>query len=46
MTDVIAESLGLKRLSATLIGLGALLAILLAGAGIKGSEKQLDGKRG
>jgi putative ABC transport system permease protein len=34
MTDVIAESLGLKRLSATLIGLVAVLAILLAGAGI------------
>jgi putative ABC transport system permease protein len=34
MTDVIADSLWLKRLSATLIGLVALLAIALAGAGI------------
>ena len=34
MTDVIADSLWLKRLSATLIGLLALLSIALAGAGI------------
>jgi predicted permease len=34
MTEVIADSLWLKRLSATLIGLVAMLAILLAGAGI------------
>jgi len=36
MSDVIADSLWLKRLSATLIGLVAVLAILLAGAGIYG----------
>jgi predicted permease len=34
MNDVIADSLWLKRLSAMLIGLVAVLAILLAGAGI------------
>jgi predicted permease len=34
MTEVVADSLWLKRLSATLIGLVAMLAILLAGAGI------------
>jgi predicted permease len=34
MTEVISESLWLKRLSAILIGLVAMLAILLAGAGI------------
>jgi predicted permease len=34
MTEVVADSLWLKRLSATLIGLVAILAILLAGAGI------------
>src|ERR1700730_9325834 len=34
MTEVIADSLWLKRLSAILIGLVAMLAILLAGAGI------------
>jgi hypothetical protein len=34
MTEVISDSLWLKRLSATLIGLVAMLAILLAGAGI------------
>jgi ABC-type antimicrobial peptide transport system permease subunit len=34
MSDVITDSLWLKRLSATLIGLVAILAIILAGAGI------------
>ena len=34
MQDVIADSLSLKRVSATLIGLVAVLAIFLAGAGI------------
>jgi ABC-type antimicrobial peptide transport system permease subunit len=36
MTEVIADSLWLKRLSAILIGLVAMLAIVLAGAGIYG----------
>jgi putative ABC transport system permease protein len=36
MTGVVADSLWLKRVSATLIGLVAMLAILLAGAGIYG----------
>jgi putative ABC transport system permease protein len=36
MTDVIADSLWLKRLPAILISLVAVLAILLTGAGIYG----------
>ena len=34
MSDVVSDSLWIKRLSATLIGLVAVLAIILAAAGI------------